>query len=72
MVCAKSQGGLKFQDFYCFNNALLTKQCWRLINNTNTLEAKILKANYYLNDTILDARLGGQPSFAWKKYLVGV
>ncbi|KAM2964592.1 hypothetical protein FF2_022358 [Malus domestica] len=40
----KCEGGLGFRNFQDFNDALLVKQCWRLILNPNSLWAQTLKA----------------------------
>lgn len=48
----------------CFNKTLLAKQCWRLLQNTDSLSAQILRAKYYPKGSILDAQLGSKPSYA--------
>lgn len=43
MSMSKSSGGLGFRDLYGFNLALLGKHCWSLINNPNSLVARVFK-----------------------------
>lgn len=61
---AKANGGMGFRDLGIFNQALLAKQCWRLWISPESLTARILRAKYYPNCTILEAQLGSKPSFA--------
>ncbi|KAM1798595.1 hypothetical protein ACFX12_032647 [Malus domestica] len=67
----KYEGGLGFQNFQDFNDALLVKQCWRLILNPNSLWAQTLKACYFPHSSFLDAKLGSRASWAWASLLVG-
>ncbi|CAN6568827.1 unnamed protein product [Malus baccata var. baccata] len=41
---AKDMGGLGLRSFEVFNDALLAKQCWRLIEEPNSLWGLVLKA----------------------------
>lgn len=50
----KGEGGMGFQDLYSFNLAMLAKQCWRLITDPDSLAARVLKAKYFPNGSILD------------------
>lgn len=59
---SKCRGGLGFRDLECFNKALLAKQCWRLIQNLDSLAVRMLKVKYYPNGSIVDAKLGSRPS----------
>ncbi|CAN6690416.1 unnamed protein product [Malus baccata var. baccata] len=52
----KSEGGLGFRNFQDFNDALLVKQCWRLMLNPNSLWAQTLKARYFPHYSFLDAK----------------
>lgn len=60
MCMTKSRGGLGFRDIKGFNIALLSKQCWKLIKEPESLMARVLKARYYPNNHFLQAgRKGG-------------
>lgn len=63
---AKWQRGLGFRDLETFNKALLAKHCWRILQNPESLAAKILKVKYFSRDSILDAKLGNRPSYVWR------
>lgn len=58
---AKSVEGLGFRDLVLFNQALLAKQGWRILQEPHSITAMILKAKYFL-----EAKLGNRPSFAWR------
>lgn len=48
-----------------FNLAFLGKQSWNLLKNPNALVSKLLKARYYPNCSLLQARRTGWLSFTW-------
>jgi hypothetical protein len=50
----KNQGGVGFRDMSKFNQALLVRQAWRLIQYPDSLCAKLLKVRYYPNGDIVD------------------
>jgi hypothetical protein len=66
MGFSKGNGGLGFRDFTCFNKAMLAKQCWRLWKELGSLVASIMKAKYYPDCSILEAKKGRRPSFVWR------
>jgi hypothetical protein len=51
----KSLGGLGFRDMVLFNQAMLGRQCWRLITEPNSLCARVLKARYFPDCDVVDA-----------------
>jgi hypothetical protein len=65
----KQRGGLGFRDSEVFNLALLAKQGWRLIQQPNSLLAKVLKGKYFQMDSFLQAKLGANPYFTWRSML---
>ncbi|KAG8653739.1 hypothetical protein MANES_05G055002v8 [Manihot esculenta] len=69
MCGRKSEGGMGFWDLASFNTALLGKQGWRLLVDTNSLLYRVLKAKYFPNGNFLSARLGSNYSFVWKSIL---
>ncbi|KAH9663932.1 reverse transcriptase domain-containing protein [Citrus sinensis] len=68
---AKIRGGLGFRDFSSFNQALIAKQGWRILQHPDSLMAKILKAKYFKHSGFMDAKLGSHPSFVWRSILWG-
>ncbi|XP_065622877.1 uncharacterized protein LOC136064721 [Quercus suber] len=55
-----------FRNLQAFNLALLAKQGWQILSNPNSLLAKVYKAKYFSYDDILNAKLGSNPSHAWR------
>jgi hypothetical protein len=66
MVKPKCKGGIGFRDMHLFNQALLARQAWRLIQNPDRLCARILKAKYYPHGDLLDTVFTSDASPAWK------
>lgn len=48
---------------------MLAKQEWRLLTSPNSLCSRIIKARYYPKSDFLNAKLGCNPSFAWRSIL---
>lgn len=71
MTQPKRVGGLGFKDFELFNLALLAKQAWRILQNPESLSARILKGLYFPNRTILNAEIGSHPSQIWRAVIEG-
>ena len=67
----KYWGGLGFKDFQLFNVALLGKQAWRILQNPESLSAKILKASYFPTTNFLGAQLRRRPSQIWRSIMAG-
>jgi hypothetical protein len=71
MTQPKYLGGLGFRDIEMFNLALLARQAWRIMQNSESLSTKFLKAIYFPNGKFLDADLGSKPSQIWRGILDG-
>jgi hypothetical protein len=69
MGVSKDRGGLGFIELVMFNKALLAKQLWRIMQKPESLVALIMKAKYFSQSNILDAKLGSRPSLAWMSIL---
>lgn len=54
----KKEGDLSFRDIESFNIAMLGKKVWRILQNPNSLVARLLKGRYFEYSTILDAKMG--------------
>lgn len=66
MSMHKNKGGMGFKNLSDFNLALLGKQVWRLLTNENSLVSRLFKARYYPKDSILEAKIGSNPSHIWR------
>jgi hypothetical protein len=62
----KALGGIGFRDTMLFNQALLARQAWRLINNPESLCAKLMRAIYYPRGNLLDTVFKGDASPVWR------
>ncbi|CAL1352559.1 unnamed protein product [Linum trigynum] len=72
VVCvSKFHGGLGFRDFDLFNVAMLAKQAWKILQDPNSLLARLYKARYHPSSDFLSAPAGCRPSWAWQGVLEG-
>lgn len=67
----KNIEGMGFRNFHDFNDAFLAKQCWRLLQDPNSLCARVLKARNFPHCSFLEAQRRSRASWAWTSLLVG-
>ncbi|KAM1168006.1 hypothetical protein ACFX19_030496 [Malus domestica] len=67
----KSVGGFRFWEISSFNQAMLGKQGWRLLEFPNSLIARMLKARYFKDSNFMEAQLGLYPSYTWRSLVWG-
>ena len=60
-----------FRDLAMFNDLLLAKQAWQLLNDKNSLFYRISKARFFPHYSIMEAADSRSSSFAWKSILYG-
>ncbi|KAL0287996.1 UNVERIFIED_CONTAM: putative mitochondrial protein [Sesamum radiatum] len=61
--------GLGFRHLATFNDALLAKQAWRIIQHPHTLVSRLFKAKYFQQTDYFHVRLGARPSLTWRSIL---
>ncbi|XP_042950057.1 uncharacterized protein LOC122282168 [Carya illinoinensis] len=49
--------------------ALLAKQGWRILQQPNSLAARVLKAKYFHKSNFMQGKLGSNPSYLWRSFL---
>ena len=68
----KREGGLGYKDLHAFNLAMLAKQRWRLLTKPDSLCARVMKARYFPNTSVLQAEYQNGISYAWRSVLKGI
>ena len=71
MTRPKAMGGLGFRVLEFFNLSHLVRQSLRIIQDHSSLSARILKAFYFANSSLLEALLGSHPSQIWRSIVEG-
>jgi hypothetical protein len=66
LLMPKSMSGIGFKDLKCFNQALLARQAWRLIQFPDSLVTRLLKAKYYPNSNLVDTVFPSDTSPTWR------
>lgn len=67
----KEFGGLGFRNIEDFNQALLVKQAWKLLNEPQSLLAQVYRGRYYANKDFLECGKSYKPSYVWRSILFG-
>ena len=60
-----------FKDLTTFNEAMLAKLAWQLLNDENSLFHRVFKAGFFPRGSILKAKDSPSASYAWRSILVG-
>ena len=69
MCLPKAMGGLGFRDLQSFNLAMLVKRVWRLLSDLDSLCARVLRARYYPDGKLLNAKVKSGSSYTWQSIL---
>ena len=66
LLVPKIFGGMGFKSLRAFNLAMIGKQAWKMVTNSDALITKLLKAKYYPHSDFFSASLGHNPSYVWR------
>ena len=69
LMKSKMVGGMGFRDLTLFNDSLLEKQAWRVLNNKDSLFYRIFKALFFPICFLMEAKESTSGSYAWKSIL---
>jgi hypothetical protein len=68
----KSLGGMGFRDLNLFNQAMLGRQCWRLLTDPSSLCARVLKGRYFPDCEVWEAPQPRSASYTWRSICYGM
>ncbi|CAL1399381.1 unnamed protein product [Linum trigynum] len=71
MCRSKHDGGMGFRRFEHFNQALLAKIGWYILQEPQSLLAQVYKGKYFPKGTFLQAQARSRPSWGWQSVLYG-
>jgi hypothetical protein len=71
-VFQKKMGGMSFRDLHTFDRAMLAKQCWRLMEQLDSLCARVIRARYYPDGNLLKSKLKSGNSYTWQSVIYGL
>lgn len=72
LLKSKKNGGMGFRDLYGFNLAMLSRQGWRVLQLPKSICAQILRAKYYPDGDLLNAKPKKFMSYSWRSILKGL
>lgn len=67
----KYLGGMGFRDMAIFNQAMLGKQCWRLLTEPHSLCARVMKGRYFPDGDFWSAQCPRSSSYTWRSIMHG-
>ena len=70
-LSSKKRRWIGFKDLANFNDALLAKQAWRLLQNKDSLFYRVFKMKFFPNCSIWEAQDSSSSSHAWHSILKG-
>lgn len=71
LVKSKKDGGLGIREIQSFNDALLAKTSWRILESPNCLLAKVLRGKYFHDKEFLQVAPSASCSHGWRGILIG-
>ena len=71
LTTPEALGGMGFRDMELFNQAMLGKQCWRLLTVPHSLCARVLKGRYFPHCDFWFAPQPRSSSFTWRSLMHG-
>ena len=72
LIQPKSHGGMGFREFWLFNQALLARQAWRILNFPDSLCSQVLKAKYFPSGNLEDTVFPSSTSPTWQSIVHGL
>lgn len=69
---AQAEGELRFRDLYVFNLALLAKQAWRFLHDSESLVFRVFKACYFPMVDFLQVRVTSNSSYVWRSIVASI